>query len=225
VSAFCLLVKTTKIFILTKNYFITFEGIDGSGKSTQAKVLVDKLKSLKLETLFLREPGGTTISEEIRSVLLNNRKDEMSSRSEALLMCASRAQLTKDIINPALKGGKWIVAERYADSTLAYQGGGRGINLDWLIKLNQFATYGLEPDLTFYIDIDPEVGFQRRKDLSSDRIESAGLDFQKDIRQKYLEIVDNFDERCVTIDGNLGVDEISDYIWKVTKSRTFNENI
>jgi|TARA_B100001093_G_scaffold450958_1_gene458067 dTMP kinase len=210
---------------LTKNHFITFEGIDGSGKSTQAKILVEKLQTLNLETLFLREPGGTSIAEEIRSVLLNNREEEMSSRSEALLMCASRAQLTKDIIAPELKAGKWIVADRYADSTLAYQGGGRGLNLDWLIKLNQFATYGIEPDLTFYIDIEPEVGFQRRKGLSSDRIESAGLNFQNDIRQKYLEIVDNFGDRCVIIDGNLSVDEISNYIWNVTRDRTLDENI
>ena len=210
---------------MTKNHFITFEGIDGSGKSTQAKILVEKLQSLNIETLFLREPGGTSISEEIRSVLLNNREDEMSSRSEALLMCASRAQLTKDIISPALKAGKWIIADRYADSTLAYQGGGRGLNLDWLIKLNQFATYGIEPNLTFYIDIEPEVGFQRRKGLSSDRIESAGLDFQSDIRQKYLEIVDNFGDRCVIIDGNLSVDEISYYIWNVTRDRTLDEII
>ena len=210
---------------MTKNHFITFEGIDGSGKSTQAKILVEKLQSLNIETLFLREPGGTSISEEIRSVLLNNREDEMSSRSEALLMCASRAQLTKDIISPALKAGKWIIADRYADSTLAYQGGGRGLNLDWLIKLNQFATYGIEPNLTFYIDIEPEVGFQRRKGLSSDRIESAGLDFQSDIRQKYLEIVDNFGDRCVIIDGNLSVDEISNYIWNVTRDRTLDEII
>ena len=210
---------------MTKNHFITFEGIDGSGKSTQAKILVEKLQTLNLETLFLREPGGTSIAEEIRSVLLNNREEEMSSRSEALLMCASRAQLTKDIIAPELKAGKWIVADRYADSTLAYQGGGRGLNLDWLIKLNQFATYGVEPDLTFYIDIEPEVGFQRRKGLSSDRIESAGLNFQNDIRQKYLEIVDNFGDRCVIIDGNLSVDEISNYIWNVTKDRTLDENI
>ena len=224
-NAFCWSVKTIKIFILSRSFFITFEGIDGSGKSTQAKLLFEKLKSLEVETLFLREPGGTAICEEVRSVLLNNRKDQMSSRTEALLMCASRAQLTKDIISPALKSGKWIVADRYADSTLAYQGGGRGINLDWLIKLNQFATYGLEPDLTFYIDIEPEVGFQRRKDLSLDRIESAGIGFQKDIRLKYLEIVDNFSDRCVTIDGNLSVNEISNYIWKVTKDRTLNEII
>ena len=209
-----------KIYILNKNYFITFEGIDGSGKSTQANLLIDRLSSLNIENLFLREPGGTTISEEIRTVLLNNRKDEMSSRTEALLMCASRAQLTKDIIIPEMKAGKWIIADRFADSTLAYQGGGRGIDLDWLIRLNEFATYGIEPDLTFYIDIDPEVGFQRRKDLASDRIENAGVEFQRDIRKKYLEIVNNFSDRIVKVDGNLNVEDISKFIWNIIINRT-----
>ena len=212
-----------KIYILNKNYFITFEGIDGSGKSTQAKLLIDRLSSLNIENLFLREPGGTTISEEIRTVLLNNRTDEMSSRTEALLMCASRAQLTKDIIIPEMKAGKWIIADRFADSTLAYQGGGRGIDLDWLIRLNEFATYGIEPDLTFYIDIDPEVGFKRREDLSSDRIENAGLEFQRDIRKKYLEIVNNFSDRIVKVDGNLSVEDISKFIWKIITDRTLVE--
>ena len=209
-----------KIYILNKNYFITFEGIDGSGKSTQAKLLIDRLSSLNIENLFLREPGGTTISEEIRTVLLNNRKDEMSSRTEALLMCASRAQLTKDIIIPEMKAGKWIIADRFADSTLAYQGGGRGIDLDWLIRLNAFATYGIEPDLTFYIDIDPEVGFQRRRDLAFDRIENAGVEFQRDIRKKYLEIVNNFSDRIVKVDGNLSVEDISKFIWNIITDRT-----
>ena len=209
-----------KIYILNKNYFITFEGIDGSGKSTQANLLIDRLSSLNIENLFLREPGGTTISEEIRTVLLNNRKDEMSSRTEALLMCASRAQLTKDIIIPEMKAGKWIIADRFADSTLAYQGGGRGIDLDWLIRLNEFATYGIEPDLTFYIDIDPEVGFQRRRDLESDRIENAGVEFQRDIRKKYLEIVNNFSDRIVKVDGNLSVEDISKFIWNIIIDRT-----
>jgi dTMP kinase len=168
----------------------------------------------------VREPGGTKISEEIRNILLDDRAEEMSSRTEALLMCASRAQLTKNIITPELKAGKWVIADRYSDSTLAYQGGGRGIDLDWLVRLNNFATFGIEPDVTFYIDIDPNIGLQRRKNISADRIESAGLEFQNEIRNKYLEIIDNFSNRCVLVDGKLSIKEISHLVWKEIKNRT-----
>jgi len=209
-----------KTYILNKSYFISFEGIDGSGKSTQAKLLIERLNSNSIETCFVREPGGTKISEEIRNILLDDRAEEMSSRTEALLMCASRAQLTKNIITPELKAGKWVIADRYSDSTLAYQGGGRGIDLDWLVRLNNFATFGIEPDVTFYIDIDPNIGLQRRKNISADRIESAGLEFQNEIRNKYLEIIDNFSNRCVLVDGKLSIKEISHLVWKEIKNRT-----
>ena len=210
----------TRTYILDKTYFISFEGIDGSGKSTQAKLLIEKLNSKSIETCFVREPGGTKMSEEIRNILLDDKAEEMSSRTEALLMCASRAQLTKNIIMPELKSGKWVIADRYSDSTLAYQGGGRGIDLDWLVKLNEFATFGIQPDVTFYIDVDSDIGFQRRKNISGDRIESAGLEFQNEIRNKYLEIIDNFSNRCVLVDGKLSIKEISDLIWKEIKNRT-----
>ena len=182
------------------------------------------LNSLSIKTCFVREPGGTEIAEEIRSVLLSNRDEEMSSRTEALLMCASRAQLTKNVIIPELKSGKWVIAARYSDSTLAYQGGGRGINTDWLIELNEFATFSTLPDITFYIDVDESTGLQRRKNNSADRIEGAGLQFQREIREKYLEIIDNFNDRCVLVDGNLGIDAISDIIWKEIRIRTSIEN-
>tara|TARA_B100001245_G_scaffold236576_1_gene228427 strand:- start:757 stop:1401 length:645 start_codon:yes stop_codon:yes gene_type:complete len=209
-----------RTYILNKSYFISFEGIDGSGKSTQAKLLIERLNSNSIETCFVREPGGTKISEEIRNILLDDRAEEMSSRTEALLMCASRAQLTKNIITPELKAGKWVIADRYSDSTLAYQGGGRGIDLDWLVRLNNFATFGIEPDVTFYIDIDPNIGLQRRKNISADRIESAGIEFQNEIRNKYLEIIDNFSNRCVLVDGKLSIKEISHLVWKEIKNRT-----
>ena len=209
-----------RMYTLNKSYFITFEGIDGSGKSTQAKLLIKKLGSSSIQTCFVREPGGTKISEEIRHVLLNKRDEDMIDRTEALLMCASRAQLTKNIIIPELESGKWVIADRYSDSTLAYQGGGRGIDLDCLIKLNEFATFGTVPDITFYIDIDAETGFQRRKNISADRIESAGIEFQDKIRNKYLEIIDYFSERCVHVDGNLSIDAISEIIWEEIKNRT-----
>jgi dTMP kinase len=209
-----------RTYILNKSYFISFEGIDGSGKSTQAKLLIERLNSNSIETCFVREPGGTRISEEIRNILLDDRAEEMSSRTEALLMCASRAQLTKNIITPELQAGKWVIADRYSDSTLAYQGGGRGIDLDWLVRLNNFATFGIEPDVTFYIDVDPNIGLQRRKNISADRIESAGLEFQNEIRNKYLEIIDNFSNRCVLLDGKLSIKEISHLVWKEIKNRT-----
>ena len=213
-----------RMYTLNKSYFITFEGIDGSGKSTQAKLLIKKLGSSSIQTCFIREPGGTKISEEIRHVLLNKRDEDMIDRTEALLMCASRAQLTKNIIIPELESGKWVIADRYSDSTLAYQGGGRGIDLDCLIKLNEFATFGTVPDITFYIDIDAETGFQRRKNISADRIESAGIEFQGKIRIKYLEIIDYFSERCVHVDGNLSIDAISEIIWEEIKNRTSFED-
>lgn len=209
-----------RTYILNKSYFISFEGIDGSGKSTQAKLLIERLNSNSIETCFVREPGGTKISEEIRNILLDDRAEEISSRTEALLMCASRAQLTKNIIIPELKSGKWVIADRYSDSTLAYQGGGRGIDLDWLVRLNNFATFGIEPDVTFYIDVDPNIGLQRRKNISADRIESAGIEFQNEIRNKYLEIIDNFSNRCVLVDGKLSIKEISHLVWKEIKNRT-----
>ena len=209
-----------RMYTLNKSYFITFEGIDGSGKSTQSKLLIKKLGASSIQTCFVREPGGTKISEEIRQVLLNKRDKDMLDRTEALLMCASRAQLTKNIIIPELESGKWVIADRYSDSTLAYQGGGRGIDLNWLIKLNEFATFGTVPDITFYIDIDAETGFQRRKNISADRIESAGIEFQEKIRNKYLEIIDYFSERCVHVDGNLSIDAIFEIIWEEIKNRT-----
>ena len=201
-------------------FFISFEGIDGCGKSTQAKKLIDRLNQCSIDVCHVREPGGTDISEEIRSVLLSNRDFEMAGRCEALLMSASRAQLTKNIIIPSLKNGKWVIADRYSDSTLAYQGGGRGIDFKSLIELNHFATYGIQPDISFFIDIEAEEGFNRRKHLPSDRIENAGIDFQNEIRNKYFEIIDYFKDRYICIDGNLDIETISNMIWNEIRKKT-----
>lgn len=179
-----------------KGKFITFEGIDGCGKSTQVKLLIDSLNRSENKTILVREPGGTTISEEIRDILLHRHLEDICDRTEALLMTGSRAQLTYEIIQPNLSAGINVIADRYTDSTLAYQGGGRNIELEWLIQLNRFATYNLEPNVTFFVDILPEEA-SRRKSQEKDRIERAGIDLQAKVRNAYLELVDRFQDRFV----------------------------
>lgn len=201
---------------MNKGKFITFEGIDGCGKSTQVKMLVDKLKNIGIDVIDVREPGGTRISESIREILLYRDTHELGERTEALLMTASRAQLTKEVIIPALDDGKWVIADRYADSTLAYQGGGRKITLDWLEKINQFATYEIIPDLTFFIDILPSEG-EKRQNSKLDRIEQAGLDFQSQTRDLYIQLYEKYPERIKRIDGHDSVEIIHDSIWEKLK--------
>ena len=186
---------------ISKGKFISFEGIDACGKSTQVKLLLKEMNTSSNKTILVREPGGSTISEEIRDILLNSKLNEMSDRTEALLMTGSRAQLTYEKIISNLDEGKNVIADRYSDSTLAYQGGGRGLDIEWLIKLNQFATYNLSPDVTFLIDLHPEEAI-KRKDVENDRIEKAGIDLQINVRNTYLEIAKRFDDRIVVLDGH-----------------------
>ena len=196
---------------ISRGIFISFEGIDGCGKSTQVKMLVEYLNQSGSETIMVREPGGTKISEEIRDILLNRHLDNICDRTEALLMTGSRSQLTNEIILPSLKKGLNVVADRYYDSTLAYQGGGRELDLEWLIKLNHFATYNLDPNITFFIDIDPKEA-QKRKNQEEDRIERAGIALQDRVRNAYIELAQRFKERYVSIDGNASVNTIHEKI-------------
>ena len=191
----------------SKGNFITFEGIDGCGKSTQVKMLVEAMNRSNQKTISVREPGGTVISEEIRQILLHNHLQDICDRTEALLMTGSRAQLTYQLILPKLNAGINVIADRYLDSTLAYQGGGRNIKIDWLIKLNEFATYDLEPKATFFIDVLPEEAV-RRKSKEKDRIERAGIELQTRVRKTYLELSNRFQERFVLIDGHDSIDDI-----------------
>ena len=206
----------TKMSTSNKGLFISFEGIDGCGKSTQAQLLMDKLDKDGVIAMLVREPGGSTISEEIRKILLKTRSDTMSARAEALLMTASRAQLTKHTILPALEEGTCVIADRYQDSTLAYQGGGRGLDIYYLIQLNTVATDSLDPDLTFYIDISSEEGFKRSGTLNPDRIESAGLKFQEKVRGEYLKLAQMYPNRFVIIDGTDSIKGIHGTIWEKT---------
>lgn len=192
---------------ITTAKFITFEGIDGCGKSTQAKLFREWIISKGSKAILVREPGGTKVSESIRDILLNRKNLELVERTEALLMTASRAQLTKEVILPSLEQGSWVITDRYADSTLAYQGGGRGLSVEWLKQLNDFATYSLKPDLTFFVDVSPEEGQKRRSGVD-DRIESAGLALQQKVREQYLILAKEDPKRIIVLDGTASVEVI-----------------
>lgn len=200
--------------------FITFEGLDFSGKSTQAKLLVEKLKKHHA-VHFIREPGGTAISEKIRDILLDKKHLEMSDTAEILLYSASRSQLVTQVIKPALMRGEVIVCDRYCDSTTAYQGYGRGLHLNDVLEINRIATTGKMPDLTILVDI-PIDEIERRKTkagLSFDRIESSGRDFYERVRNGYHKLALAEPERWFHVDGLLTIQEIEEKIWNKVESK------
>lgn len=180
--------------------FISLEGIDGCGKTTLREQLHDYLKD-KYEILILREPGGTDVSEKIRDMLLDIRNVGIRPRTEAFLYAASRSQLVEEMIRPALLAGKVVIADRFMDSTIAYQGYGRGLDIAFLQALNQLCTDGLKPDLTLLLDIDPREGQRRRKKDIPDRLEKEGLAFQSRIRQGYLAMQQAEPERIKFLNG------------------------
>ena len=197
----------------TKNIFISFEGIDGCGKSTQVDLLINKLNELNIPSLLVREPGGSKIAEDIRSILLDNANSLMSNETEALLMTASRAQLTREVIVPKLNEGYVVIADRFQDSTIAYQGGGRGLDISFLKILNLFATNNLIPNLTFYIDISANEGLKRTAMNEFDRIENAGENFQVSVRNEYLKLVKMEPQRVFLVDGSKTINDIHKEIW------------
>ena len=202
---------------ISSGKFITVEGIDGCGKTTQAEFIIDGLVEAGLSAKLVREPGGDPISESIRKLLLHA-EESMSDRAEALLMIASRAQLTDKVILPQIIDGKWVVADRYADSTLAYQGGGRGLSVNSLDMINEFGTYTLKPDLTFFIDISVDIANSRMR-VERDRIEKEGNDFQQRVRDQYLKLSEKDSDRIVVINGDKSIDEIKADIWTHMKEK------
>ena len=201
----------------SRGKFITFEGIDGCGKTTQAAMLLELLEKQELSISFVREPGGDPISESIRKLLLHS-EEIMSDRAEALLMIASRAQLTDKVILPYLLNGRWVVSDRYADSTLAYQGGGRGLSSIALKEINYFGTYTLKPDLTFFIDISVEEA-NKRVSVSRDRIEKEGEEFQQRVRDFYTNLHTEEPERVILINGENSIDAIHNEIWSIVNEK------
>lgn len=182
--------------------FITFEGPEGSGKTSQAAALAEFLKEKGVDVLLTREPGGTPIGDQIRAVLSNLDNRAMHPRTETLLFQASRAQLVVEVIRPHLERGGTVVCDRYADSTLAYQGYGHGFPLEELRGLINFATGGLWPDLTLLLDIDVEVGLQRKAGTGEwNRLDAYDLEFHRRVRQGFLELAHREPQRWVIVDA------------------------
>ena len=198
---------------------ITFEGIDGSGKSTQIQLLEAEFEKLGISYKTFREPGGTKLSEKIRTILLDKENIELYSNAESLLFAAARAQLTAEQIKPAITKGEFVICDRFTDSTIAYQGYGRGLNINNLELINTIATDGLIPDITFILDIDPQKATERLKTVNPDRMEVAGIDFFKKIRQGYCQIRDQNQSRCIVINGEKPQKDISKEIHHIIMKR------
>jgi len=199
-----------------KGWFITLEGIEGCGKSTQAQLLAKALRERGYEVLLTREPGGPAISEAIRTILLDPAYQEMLPETEMLLYMASRSQHTGQWIIPALLSGNIVISDRYYDSTIAYQGAARDIDFSIIETITHFATYNTDPDLTFLIDLPVEVGRQRIQERQLDRLELETLDFHQKVRDQYLFIASKYASRFRVISGDDLVENIHQAILRKT---------
>lgn len=202
-------------------YFITFEGTDGSGKTSVLNIIEEKLKQKNVDYLRTREPGGVPLAEKIRAVILDKDATEMDARTEALLYAAARRQHLVEKVLPALKEGKIVLCDRFVDSSLAYQGAGRGLGVENVAKINEFATEGLKPDLTFYLKIDPKIGLSRIQKNRTDevnRLDNEDLSFYEKINDTYQELA-KAEKRIKTIDASLPLEKVSDQVWEILETR------
>jgi dTMP kinase len=201
--------------------FITLEGPDGSGKSMQIPQLADFIRQQGYEVLTTREPGGTSIGDQIRQVIMKLGNTSMDPRTEILLFCAARAQIVAEVLRPSLERGVIVISDRYADSTLAYQGYGHGLDLDELRRILKFATGGLKPDLTILLDIDADEGLRRRQKSGGEwnRLDAYEIAFHKRVRQGYHELVKAEPERWVVIDGQQAPEKVQSDLRDVIQKR------
>ncbi|MBZ0204639.1 MAG: dTMP kinase [Ignavibacteria bacterium] len=201
--------------------FITFEGLDFSGKSTQAKLLGDYLSSLKIKNILLREPGGTTISEKVREIILDREHIEMTPLTEFMLFSASRSQLVSQIIKPHLKKGHVVICDRYYDSSTAYQSYGGSLELKAVKEVNEIATGGLKPDITFLIDISPIKAFERAnlRGNAKDRMENKNLKFYNKVYKGFRDIANKNKKRFVVINGSLTIGQIHTIITETVNKK------
>ncbi len=204
--------------------FITFEGPEASGKSTQARMLVERLEGMGLDVLTTREPGGTLTGEAIRNILQHDAAGESPcAEAETLLFEASRAQLVRNVIRPALERGVIVVCDRFADSTTAYQGYGRGFDIEQILNVNSFALGPTQPDITLLVDVSVEEGFERlarrnsETGSSHDRMESESLEFHRRVYAGYCALAERFAERFHMIDGRHDAETVHQAIWAVVE--------
>ncbi len=199
--------------------FVTLEGVEGSGKTTQVERLADRLRHAGRAVVTTREPGGTPISDRIRGVVLDQQNVEIHPHTEALLMCAARAQLVHEVIRPALARGAVVLCDRYSDSTFAYQGYARGQDLATLRSINAFATGGLLPELTILLDLPVEDGLQRRfgasGDGSTNRMDSLDLDFHRRVAAGYHALAQAEPDRWRLVDVQGSIDDVAAAIWAI----------
>jgi dTMP kinase len=202
---------------------ISFEGSEGSGKSTQIAVLAAHFQKAGRDVISTREPGGTEIGEQIRNIIVHNSKgDEMCAETELLLFSAARAQLVREVIAPALTRGTIVLSDRYLDSSTVYQGIGRNLAADPVAQINRFAVGNVMPDITIVIDVPTEVGLARIRQRASDlpdRMERENIDFYQKIREGYLLLAKGMPDRFAVVDGTLEQDEVAKKIWAAVKDR------
>lgn len=200
--------------------FITFEGCDGCGKSTQLRLLSEYLTKNGVAHIFTREPGGGKISEAIREILLNGKNAEMTDECEALLYAAARVQHLHDRVEPALCEGKLVVCDRYVDSSLAYQAYARGLGVEFVGKINAFALEKYPPDVTVFIDLTPEAAFKRKHGADeNDRLEQAGIAFHKKVYDGYKRLAEEYSDRIVRVDGTKSPEGIFADVLRILKER------
>ena len=193
-----------------RGLFITFEGTDGAGKTTQTQRLSADLRRASYDVCLTREPGGTPISEQIRDMLLNPDHSEMAATTELLLYAASRAQHVSEVIKPALEAGKVVISSRFADATVVYQGYGRGLDLERIHRLNRIATDGITPDVTFVLDLPVDIGLQRvqRSRGGLDRLEREKIEFHRQLREGYRALARQEPQRLKIIDAQVNPEQV-----------------
>ncbi len=202
-----------------KGFFITMEGCEGSGKSTQLKLLAQKLNAAGVDYILTREPGGSEIAERIREIILDGKNTAMCDECEALLYAAARVQHIKEKILPALAEGKLVVCDRYIHSSLAYQGAARGLGREYIETINSYAIKNCRPDLTIFLNIPPERAFERKHGADEDdRIEQMGLAFHQKVYKGYLDLIGGYPE-FTPVDCSGTKFETSDKIWQLLKDR------